>query len=334
MAAKTASFIQVPLPPLSPLEVTKIAYEATVRWAQAYELKRQAEIVKGRGLGAKQADALAKILFTQEDYFMRAWSSSLDSSSGVLYQDISAALASHRFTVKNEITGVLYPWQSQVVDKLIDDYACRGLKPSVLDYKKLHAPEAHVAPPDLLPESRKITLDKYLYVPSQSRHLLIEEKAGGDLDKTKAQVEKRKLLIGYAILYNLFPKDSITVHLATAYDKDMHKPEWKQAQVLKVFHRDELLIADQWWKSLVGSPMGYVAVRAGLKMAAPYTQGLRSRLQGLYDACLVPAVAQAYRRKVLPLYPLPLPPFPIAKIIPPPVLTPPKVATVKKLKAR
>ena len=103
---------------------------------------------------------------------------------------------------------------------------------------------------------------------------VIEEKAGGDLDKGKAKQQKEELLTLYALVISKFKKEilsgelDIKIKFATFYNKDnMDKglSEWRQNSVKKNFMEDELLIGRDFWEFLCDDDKAYFKIMELLK---------------------------------------------------------------------
>lgn len=133
------------------------------------------------------------------------------------------------------------------------------MKPRVEDYNNFNP----MIPGDIRSYERSHITDHYLYNPRTEEHILIELKAGGDLDNKKAKTEKIALLQEYFILKNsliLNPDADIKIFLATAYNSYGEGNYWKQERVRQFFAEEELLIGNEYWNFICDDKDGFEIV--------------------------------------------------------------------------
>ncbi len=88
--------------------------------------------------------------------------------------------------------------------------------------------------------------------------MVIELKAGGNLDSKKARAEREALLERYLIVSNdISPSTSLKSFFATGYNMYGDREPWIQSSVRQYFSDDELLIGRDFWNFIIGSETGY-----------------------------------------------------------------------------
>ncbi|MDR1911427.1 MAG: TdeIII family type II restriction endonuclease [Helicobacteraceae bacterium] len=178
---------------------------------------------------------------------------SLDSSLGNMLEKLAVNIASLFYKVSQEVEGVLYPKQTQIIAALLENYKSRKKRPQSRDYITLRNIEPLSKGADKRHDS-----DYYLIDQESGDHYLIELKIGGDLDNKKARSEKEAILEQYAILSNTLEKSkNIKIYFATAYNRFGENKIWKQERVKQFFADDELLIGKDFWNFICKSRDGY-----------------------------------------------------------------------------
>lgn len=181
---------------------------------------------------------------------------SFDSSLGNMLENLAVSISEFFYDVKNSVTGVLYPEQTNKIAELLEAYknTANPKKVSVEDYQLLRNIQ-HLGE-DIVVKTH--ISDYYLVDKETNEHFLIELKIGGDLDNKKARSEKEALFEQYAILSNTLGKEAkIKCFFATAYNRYGEGKPWRQGRVRQFFSDEELLIGKGFWNFICKSKNGY-----------------------------------------------------------------------------
>lgn len=267
------------------MDITKkIAIEQIIdtsirSFVSGFEARYEAEIELPTGVINQKKNNVFIRELGEEFMFYSAFVRSFDSSFGNVLENMGKAIARLTFEVRNEINSFMLPQQYQHIDYLMSNYHNK-VKPLVSDYDNFHS----VQPPNIESYRRIHQTDNYFYNPNTHTHVIIELKAGGDLDIKKARSEKEALLTEYFMLKNLLrhTDDHIEVKFATAYNKFGEGNDWKQSQVRTFFAEDELLIGKDYWNFVCDDEQGFEIVLNQYRVSSTYIKSALERIKDLY----------------------------------------------------
>lgn len=201
-----------------------------------------------------------------EFMFYSALVRSFDSSFGTVLENMGNSIAKISYEVRDEITSYFTPNQEQHIDFLIREYQ-NGKIPEENDYLDYNIGSVQNY------SSNTVThqTDNYFYDSINNCHIIIELKAGGNLDNKKAPAEKRELLREYFLLQNSVPADeNIKIYFATAYNMFGEGNDWKQPSVNKYFADGELLIGKSYWNFVCNDEKGFEIIMNQYRKSAEY----------------------------------------------------------------
>jgi len=194
----------------------------------------------------------------EEIQYFTALVRSLDSTLGIMLEGMAINIAKLFYEVRDSVEGPLFPEQTAIIAELLEAYKNinNPLKPDITHYQKIIKAKTSKNAP-----TKTHISDYYLIDKKQNKHYLIELKIGGDLDNKKARSEKEAIFEQFAILSNILGSNAkIKCYFATAYNRFGENREWKQANVLSFFSKDELLIGKDFWDFVCCSNEGYKIV--------------------------------------------------------------------------
>lgn len=184
-----------------------------------------------------------------------ALSRSFESALGKALETFGQECASLSYDVSagNTIIAPLTSEQATLADTLAQEYYDKKKVPSRSDYEG-----TKIARPKQGTNQRKHETDNRWYDSDTKTHVIVELKAGGDLDNKKARIEKAELLREYFMQQNIAGDgESTRIFFATAYNKDGDDSEWAQGSVQRMFADDELLIGRDYWNLVCNASNGY-----------------------------------------------------------------------------
>ena len=214
--------------------------------------------------------------------FYSAFCRSFDSSFGKVLEKLGNKIAALSFEVRGNVDSYLLPQQSQHIDYLMSEYH-RHTKPHVEDYTSFNC----LHPDELASYLKSHVTDNYFYDPNTTTHVLIELKAGGDLDNKKAEAEKKALLEEYFILRNSLrlkgrEREPIHLYLGTAYNKFGEGSAWKQERVQTFFAEEELLIGQDYWNFVCQDPDGFEVFFTQYQKSCEFLKETLKEIKDLY----------------------------------------------------
>lgn len=214
-----------------------------------------------------------------EFMFYSAFVRSFDSSFGKVLEAMANEIALISFEVKDKVNSYLLPQQTQHIDYILTEYDKR-VKPTINDYINFTC----VQPRDVTSYIRKHDTDNYFFHPETKEHVIIELKAGGDLDNKKAKSEKISLLHQYFILKNqlIGTDETVKIFLATAYNMFGEGNAWKQERVKQYFSDDELLIGKKYWDFVCDDKDGFKIIYDQYKISSKYIIETLNKIKNLY----------------------------------------------------
>ena len=219
-----------------------------------------------------------------EFMFYSAFVRSFDSSFGKVLEKMANEIALISYEVYGKIESYLLPQQTQHIDYLMTEYD-KHKKPSIDDYINFHS----FQPRDTDNYLKNHETDNYLYNAAKNEHVIIELKAGGDLDNKKSKSEKGELLREYFLLKNkLINSDetskeaSIKIFLATAYNTYGEGNPWNQERVKQYFGEEELLIGKDYWNFICDDSSGFDVIYDQYKLSCHYIIDSLERIKSLY----------------------------------------------------
>lgn len=189
--------------------------------------------------------------------YYSALSRSFDSRLGSLIEkQIARPIAAIFFEVHTSVTAPVASMQVQLVERIVNDYADGRRRPCVRDYD----PIVTYRPSDDEPQQEK-DVDLYLVDRDTGAHYVLQIKAGGELDVTKAKIEKIELLVRLAAVSNIVePGVQLCARLATAYNPYGSTSDRVPGALSTFFAGEELLIGPRFWNFLCKSDEGYRTV--------------------------------------------------------------------------
>lgn len=224
-----------------------------------FELRYNSEVNDPNGVINSKKNNVFMAELGEEFMFYSAFVRSFDSSFGKVLENLGNLIANITYEVRGNLKSYLLPQQTQHIDFLMTAYEKHDSKPSIDDYRNF---VCHI-PKNVDSYQTIHATDNYFYNRETGEHILIELKAGGDLDNKKAKAEKIALLNEYFILKNSLDNDEkIKIYLATAYNKYGEGNEWKQERVKQYFAEDELLIGKDYWNFVCDDKEGFETVLA------------------------------------------------------------------------
>lgn len=257
--------------------ISSIVKASVMSYAEGFECRHIGEVDNPEGVINMKIHNIFIEALGKEIQYYTALSRSLDSSLGNMLEKMAIALAEQNYVVKQNVEGLLYNSQTQLIANILEQYKRHIKKPEISDYSNiLDIPaenESHV----------RHDSDYYLYDKEKDHHYLIELKIGGDLDNKKARSEKEAILEQYAILSNLVGDTSkITIYFATAYNRYGEDRPWRQERVKQFFGSDELLIGRDFWNFICKSNNGYKYVLESYRENAHYIKDALGRIKKAY----------------------------------------------------
>lgn len=262
--------------------IRKIVDDTMKEFSNKFENRYTSEINDPNGvINSKKNNVFMKELGT-EFMFYSAFVRSFDSSFGKVLEKMANDIAVLSYEVNGKIKSYLLPQQTQHIDYLMTEYD-KHKKPTINDYIKFNS----VQPSDLESYIKTHETDNYLYNESKNEHVIIELKAGGDLDNKKAKSEKNELLREYFLLKNkLLLEDEadaeIKIFLATAYNTFGEDNPWKQERVRQYFSDDELLIGRSYWNFICDESDGFNVIYDQYKISCHYIIDSLNRIKKMY----------------------------------------------------
>lgn len=248
-------------------------------FANGLEGRHKGELDNPEGtINMKKNNCFIAVL-DEEFIFYSALVRSFDSSFGKALENIGNEIAKFSYKTKKEINSYILPEQNNHISDLLDKYENHQTEPEVWHYENFPT----IVPTNI--ESFKTThaCDNWFYDENTKTHYLIELKAGGDLDNKKARSEKTALLKEYFMLKNKADEDEkILIKFATAYNKFGEGKEWKQANVERVFAKEELLIGKDYWNFVCNDDEGFNIVFEQYKESACYIKEAIKEIKDLY----------------------------------------------------
>lgn len=252
---------------------------AIKNFVEGFELRFNSEVDDPNGVINAKKNNVFMAELGEEFMFYSAFVRSFDSSFGKVLENLGNTIAKMTYEVRGRLESYLLPQQSQHVDYLMTAYEKHDSRPSVDDYKNF---TCHI-PRNIESFQAVHETDNYFYDERNSEHILIELKAGGDLDNKKAKAEKISLLNEYFMLKNSLNNDEkIRIYLATAYNKFGEGNLWKQERVKQYFAEDELLIGQDYWNFICDDEDGFNIVIDQYKISAEYIKNALVRIKNLY----------------------------------------------------
>ena len=216
----------------------------------------------------------------EEFIFYSAFVRSFDSSFGNLLEDLGNAIAKFSYKTNQIIHSFILPEQTQHISNILDKYEDHLATPNVTHYQNFFV----VIPPNIESFKTKHICDNWFYDEKTKTHYLIELKAGGDLDNKKAKSEKLALLKEYFMLKNSLSSDEkIEIKFATAYNKFGEGKPWHQANVERMFAREELLIGTEYWNFVCNDENGFSIIFDQYKKSSCYIKEAINRIKKLYS---------------------------------------------------
>ncbi len=248
-------------------------------FANGFELRHKSELNDPLGtINMKKNNCFIAAL-GEEFIFYSAFVRSFDSSFGNLLEDLGNAIAEFSYKTDRVIHSFILPEQTQHISNLLDKYEDHLAFPEISHYKNFFV----VMPPNVESFKTKHVCDNWFYDEKTKTHYLIELKAGGDLDNKKAKSEKLALLKEYFMLRNIMPKDNeIHIKFATAYNKFGEGKIWHQANVERMFAKDELLIGKDYWNFVCNDENGFEIIFDQYKKSSIYIRDAISRIKQMY----------------------------------------------------
>lgn len=248
-------------------------------FANGFELRHSSELGDPLGtINMKKNNCFIAAL-GEEFIFYSAFVRSFDSSFGNVLEDLGNSIAKFSYKTKKIIHSFILPEQTQHISNILDKYEDHLLQPNVSHYENFFA----LIPPNVESFRTSHVCDNWFFDESTKTHYLIELKAGGDLDNKKAKSEKLALLKEYFLLKNLVPEDhKIKVRFATAYNKFGEGKTWRQANVERMFSREELLIGKDYWNFVCNDPDGFNIIFDQYKKSSKYIKEAIERIKKIY----------------------------------------------------
>lgn len=246
--------------------IRQIVRSVVEAYANGFETRHIGDIDNPKGvINMKIHNVFISVLGEEIQYYT-SLVRSLDSSMGNMLEKMAINIAKLFYKVEQSVEGELYPEQTTKIAELLEGYKNikNSLKPLTSHYEEIR---------NLTTSSKGVikthVSDYYLLDKQTNTHHLIELKIGGDLDNKKSRSEKEAIFEQYAILSNSLGKEAIIkCHFATAYNKFGENKEWKQANVLQFFAKEELLIGKDFWNLVCCSNRGYEIVIDEYKKSA------------------------------------------------------------------
>lgn len=215
-----------------------------------------------------------------EFVFYSAFVRSFDSSFGNLLEDLGNNIAKFSYKTNNVIHSFILPEQIQHISNILDKYEDHLATPDVSHYESFFV----VVPPNVESFKTRHICDNWFYDEQTKTHYLIELKAGGDLDNKKAKSEKLALLKEYFMLKNAIPNNErIKVLFATAYNKFGEGQAWHQANVERMFSKDELLIGRDYWDFVCNDKDGFEIIFDQYKKSSIHIKDAITRIKTVYN---------------------------------------------------
>lgn len=262
--------------------IQQIVKSSIKSFATGLNARYEADVLNPEGnINKKRKNIFIKEL--GDDFiFYSAFVRSFDSSFGNMLEGMGRSIAEYSFVVKNEIDSFILPQQEQHITYMMTQYKNHNT-PHIEDYTSF----VPVMPSDVRSYKRVHNTDNYFYDPKKKRHIIIELKAGGDLDNKKSESEKRELLTEYFLLKNKLYQEgkkdeTVEIHFATAYNKNGEGNEWKQERVKQFFAEDELLIGCDYWNFICQDNEGFNIIMEAYRNASVYLKDAIEYIKGLY----------------------------------------------------
>jgi hypothetical protein len=232
--------------------IRTLVKQAIESFACCFEARHLGEIDDPEGvINSKIHNVFIAALGPEIQYYS-ALIRSLDSSLGNVLERLAINIAGLSYTVSQQVEGVLFEEQTQIVAALLDSYKSHRQTPHIADYQSLRGKHF------IKSSHKRHDSDYYLIDEETGEHSLIELKIGGDLDNKKSRSEKEAILEQYAILSNTLPQETpIKIYFATAYNRFGENNPWNQTRVKQFFADDELLISQDFWNFVCKSPKGH-----------------------------------------------------------------------------
>lgn len=263
-------------------KICEIVDDYIKNFADKFESRYTKEVNDPTGVINSKKNNVFMSELGSEFMFYSAFVRSFDSSFGKLLEKMANEIALISYVVNGKITSYLLPQQTQHIDYLITEYD-KHTNPTVEDYSRFHA----MQPKDIESYAKTHETDNYLYNPVTKEHVIIELKAGGDLDNKKSKSEKNELLREYFLLRNQLFIDSdneasVKIFLATAYNTYGEGNPWKQERVRQYFSDDELLIGKSYWNFICDEEDGFEVIYDQYKISCHYIIDALERIKKLY----------------------------------------------------
>lgn len=263
-------------------QIAAIVEDVICRFAQGFKKRYAHEVDDPTGvINQKKNNAFISAL-GEEFMFYSAFCRSFDSSFGGVLERLGNDIAALSFEVRGNVDSYILPQQNQHIDYLISEYQ-RHTRPHIGDYTSFNC----LHPANLESYLKSHVTDNYFYDPASSTHILIELKAGGDLDIKKAEAEKRALLEEYFILRNGLRREGregepIHLYLGTAYNKFGEGAPWKQERVQTFFAEEELLIGQDYWNFVCQDEDGFEIFFNQYKKSCEFLKQTLKEIKDLY----------------------------------------------------
>lgn len=267
---------------LKEIEIRKIVDSTIRQFAKEKEDQFIKEVDLDDGVINSKKNNFFMAELGEEFIFYSAFVRSFDSSFGKKLEKMGNLIASLSYEVRGTVESFILPQETQHIDDMIKNYDDK-IKPQLTDYLRFNCMMPRNT--DSFEVSHKT--DHYFYKEETNEHFLIELKAGGDLDNKKAKAEKRELLHEYFILKNSLMNSEddhkIRLFFGTAYNKFGEESEWKQANVLRYFSKDELLIGKDYWNFVCDSERGYEVIVDQYKKSSDHIKSSLTRIKEMYN---------------------------------------------------
>lgn len=248
-------------------------------FVEGFELRYTSEVDDLNGVINAKKNNVFMAELGEEFMFYSAFVRSFDSSFGKVLENLGNAIAKITYEVRGNLKSYLLPQQTQHIDYLMTAYEKHDSIPNVDDYQNF---VCHI-PRNTESYQAMHATDNYFYNREKGEHILIELKAGGDLDNKKSKAEKISLLNEYFILKNSLQNDEkVKIYLATAYNKYGEGNEWKQERVKQYFVEEELLIGQDYWNFVCDDDDGFKIIIEQYKISSEYIKQALLRIKSLY----------------------------------------------------
>ena len=248
-------------------------------FAEGFELRHKAELHDPAGtINMKKNNCFIKVL-GDEFIFYSAFVRSFDSAFGQVLENMGNDIARFSYDTQKTIHSFMLPEQTQHISNILDKYENHETVPDRSHYESFYV----LKPVDVTSFATKHECDNWFYDKATKTHYLVELKAGGDLDNKKAKSEKLALLKEYFMLKNSVPSDEkVYIKFATAYNKYGEGNDWHQANVERMFSRDELLIGQDYWNFVCNDKDGFKIIFDQYVISSKYIKDALNRIRTIY----------------------------------------------------